>query len=392
MVHRTKQADKKVKVCFVALAYSYSLLTGKPPKKVVGPDVHQVILAKELKKHGFKISFVSYDEGGRGGEPVESINGIEVIKIHKDTHRLKILNIISGAFRVWNAMRKAKAHIYFRHGGMVGVVSLFCLIMNKKFVYHIGSDSVVTRELVTRNTIKLKQSKFNIGAFGSWLDIKLADAIIVQNKYQKKMLKKKFGKDGIMIKKPFPLTERGVHEKAKPPIVLWVGGLAEVKQPELFVKLARAIPEARFQIIGGCSSDNQELYNEIKEKSKRIPNFEFLGVIPFDKINEYFSRASILVNTSMFEAYPPYSAIQAWMYYTPVVSLGDNSNEVIRRYNMGFHSKTFNQLIEDVKTLLKNEALREEMGMNGRKYVEREHDIPHIVREYIELFNRVGES
>jgi glycosyltransferase involved in cell wall biosynthesis len=117
-------------------------------------------------------------------------------------------------------------------------------------------------------------------------------------------------------------------EKATPPIVLWVGAMAEVKQPELFVKLAEAIPEARFQMIGGHSG-NQELYDKIKETSKRISNFEFLGVIPFDKINEYFSRASISVNTSMFEAYPPYAAMQAWMNHTPVVSLGDNSDEII---------------------------------------------------------------
>ena len=386
MVNRTEQADKKVKICFVALAYSYSLLSGKPLKKVVGPDVHQVILAKELKKHGFKISFVSYDEGG--GEPVESINGIEVIKIHKDTHRLKILNIISGAFRVWNAMRKAKAHIYFRHGGIVGVVSLFCLIMKKKFVYHIGSDSVVNRELITRNTKEFNRSKFSIGTFGSWLDIKLADAIIVQNKYQRTMLKKKFGKDGIIIKKPFPLTERGVHEKAKPPIVLWVGGLAEVKQPELFVKLAEAIPEVKFQMIGG-HSNNQPLYYRIKESSKRISNFKYLGVIPFDEINEYFSRASILVNTSMFEAYPPYAAMQAWMNYTPVVSLGDNSDEIMCRYDMGFHSKTFEQMVEDVKSLVENEQLRKEMGENGRQYVESEHDITKIIEKYIEVFDHI---
>ena len=48
-------------------------------------------------------------------------------------------------------------------------------------------------------------------------------------------------------------------------------------------------------------------------------------------------------------------------------------------------------LVEDVKTLLKDKALREEMGMNGRAYIESEHDLTHIVREYIELFDRIGE-
>jgi glycosyltransferase involved in cell wall biosynthesis len=217
----------------------------------------------------------------------------------------------------------------------------------------------------------------------------LADVIIVQNEYQREMLKKNFGKKGLLIKTPFPLSERGMPEKANPSIVLWVGAMAEVKQPELFVKLAEAIPEAKFQMIGGHSS-NQELYNKIKECSKKISDLEFLGVIPFHEINDYFSRASILVNTSMFEGFP-HAFIQAWMNYAPVISLNSDPDGILCRYKIGFHSKTFNQLVEDVKILLNNEKLREEMGVNGRKYVEREHDLTHIVHEYIKLFNRIFE-
>ena len=384
---QTNQSNKSIEICFIALT-AYPLLSGGNNRNVLGPDVHQVILAKELIKHDFKITFITYDEGG---EPVEQINGIEVIKIHADAYHFRMLNIVLKVFRIWNAMRKAKALIYFHHGSAAGVGSLFCRLMKRKFVCHISSDAVVNKNLITSKIKEFSRSKFNIGTFGYWLDIKFADAIIVQNEYQREMLKENFGKDGVLIKKLFPLTKREMPEKAKPPIVLWVGAMAEVKQPELFVKLAEAMPEARFQMIGGHTG-NPELYGKIKESSERISNFEYLGVIPFDKINEYFSRASILVNTSMFEAYPPYAAMQAWMNYTPVVSLGDNSDGVICRYNMGFHSKTFDQLVEDVKILLKNEKLREEMGVNGRAYVEREHDITHIVSEYIELFDRVIRS
>ena len=387
VINKTKRIGENTKICFVALG-AYPLLAGKKPKNVTGPDVHQVILAKELIKRNFEITVVTYDEGG-GVTPVEHINGIEVIKIHGGVYRLRMLNVVSKVFRIWNAMRKANAHIYFHQGCATGVCSLFCRLMKKKFVYHIGSDALVNRELITRKIKEFSRSKFSLGAFGNWLEIKFADAVIVQNEYQRTMLKKNFGKDGFVIKMPFPLAEQGMPEKANPPIVLWVGAMAEVKQPELFVRLAEAIPEARFQMIGGHSG-NQEFYDRIKESSKRISNFEFLGVIPFDEVNEYFSRASILVNTSLFEGFP-HAFIQAWMHYVPVVSLNADPGEIICRYRMGFHSKTFDQLIEDVKTLLKNEALRDEMGVNGRKYVEREHYLTHIVREYIELFDRIGE-
>ena len=388
-MNKTEQMGA-TKICFVApgLTVIYSLLSSKNPKTMGGPDIHIFLLTKELIKHNFKLSIIVHDEGGA---PVEYIDGIEVIKIHKDAYRLKILNIVLELFRIWNAMRKAKAHIYVQRGGAPGTVSPFCRLTGRKFICSIASDALVHRELINRKIKEFSQSKFSLGAFGNWLDIKLADVIIVQNKYQKKMLKENYGREGVLIKKPFPLTERGMPEKAKPPIVLWVGAMAEVKQPELFVKLAEAIPEARFQMIGGPSG-NQEFYDKIKNTSKNILNFEFLGVIPFAEINEYFSRASILVNTSIFEAYPPHAFIQAWMNYTPVVSLHDNLDELVGKYKLGFHSKTLNQLIEDVKTLLKDEKLREKMGVNGRKYVESEHDITDIIREHIEVFNRVMRS
>ena len=135
-----------IKICFVAPG-AYPLLAGKNTKNVLGPDVHQVILAKELLKHDFKITFITYDEGET---PAEYINNIEVIKVHEDTYCLRILNIALKVFRIWNAMRKANAHIYFHHGGVVGADSLFCRLMKKNFVYHIGSDALVNRELITR--------------------------------------------------------------------------------------------------------------------------------------------------------------------------------------------------------------------------------------------------
>jgi hypothetical protein len=46
-------------------------------------------------------------------------------------------------------------------------------------------------------------------------------------------------------------------------------------------------------------------------------------------------------------------------------------------------------MVEDVKLLLDDKMLREEMGMNGRKYVEREHDLGKILTDYEKLFHKL---
>ena len=159
------------------------------------------------------------------------------------------------------------------------------------------------------------------------------------------------------------------------------------KQVELFFRLASLIPEVKFQTIGGVVDRNY--YDEIKRISQDVPNLEFLGSIPFHEINQYFKQAVILVNTSRFEGFP-HAFIQAWMSYTPVVSLNSDPDEIICRYSLGFHSKTFDQLVEDVKTLLGNEQLRRQMGENGRQYVEENHDINYIIKQHIEVLNRLA--
>lgn len=364
--------EKSIKLCIISLG-AYPLLAGKSTKNIIGPDVHQAILAKEFFRQGFKVSVVCY---GDKYPLTEYIDGIEIIKIKENNCRPRAINITLKVLQIWNAMRKSNAHIYFHAGGVIGISSIFCKLAGSIYVYGIASDALVNRKIITKRIREFNQSKLSLRALGNWLDIMLADAVIVQSTYQMKMLKKNYGKESVLIKMPFPL--RGNPEKVKPPIALWVGSMAEVKQPEIFLELAARIPEGRFQMIGGYSG-SPKLYDRIRDESKKISNLEFFGVVPFNEIDDYFSQASILINTSMFEGFPN-AFIQAWMHYLPVISLNADPDEVICRKNLGFHSKTVEKMVEDLKILLDNQKLREEMGKNARKHAEKEHNAELIIK------------
>lgn len=140
-------------------------------------------------------------------------------------------------------------------------------------------------------------------------------------------------------------------------------------------------------MVGGSGS-NRRFYDGIKREAGKIPNLEFTGFVPYPEINNYFNSASILVNTSNVEGFSN-TFLQAWAGYTPVVSLNVDPDEIICKHKLGFHSGTFEQMIIDVKTLLKDKGLREEMGMNGRQYVKKEHDLGKIVEKYTEIFGKI---
>jgi len=371
-----------IRLCFLALG-AYPLLVGESPKNIIGPDVHQVILGKELKNHNFNVSFIVYSDKESN---IERIDGMTIIKVNlPDKLAFEKFAKVRG---IWQAMKIANSDLYFHTGGIPGLASLFCKLNRKKFIYEIASDAMVDRKVITMKNRQFNKSMLNLENIFSYIDLKYSTSIIVQSERQKKLLMNNFRRNGEVIKMIFPFPQNYKINKPDPKKVLWVGSMSEVKQPLLFLELAKVFPEYKFQMIGGDSGDHN-LYEYIKSSSKFLPNVNFLGVVPFHEISQYFNDATVLVNTSMFEGFPN-AFIQAWMHAVPVISLNANPDNLLTTNNLGCHSKTFNRLIIDLKELLEDEKLRKELGINGRNYVEIEHNFNNIIRKYIDLFSLYG--
>lgn len=370
------------KICFVAPG-AYQLLSGKEITRIVGPDLHQVLLAKELILKGLHVSIITYCQYNCS---TEYIDNIEVLKIKLPKIHCPFLSIFIKSFYFWKAMKKADADIYYIRGGVPGIISLFSKIIRKKVIYSIASDAWVDKSIITENIQGFSKSILNIGILGNWLDITLANVVIVQTEYQKKLLAKNFKKNGVLIRTPFHITNifNSKFERSHPPIITWIGSLTDVKKPEIFIEIAKKLPNYHFQLIGGYIGTNKK-YSTLLRDAIKLSNFEYIGVVPFDKIEKYLKKSDILTNTSLFEGYP-HAFIQAWNYQIPVVSLNVNPDEIITKYNLGFCSLTVEQMIKDIETILTDEVLHAKLGMNGKNYVIRKHDFNKILPLYLELF------
>jgi len=368
--------DNPIRVCFVDLG-AYPLLTKKDMGFVGGSSVQQVLLANEITKHKFNVSFITYGDGKEHNEFIGHINIVKTYQI-EDIPKMSILKKV---WNIWRALAEVNADIYFHESGTSGVVSLYCYLTRKRFVRYISSDAEVNRDML--------KYLGGIGRLGNWLDIKLADAVIAQSVNQQKMLKDNFGRDSYIIKNAFPFSDRQKSpKKNNPPVVLWVSTIRTIKQPELFLELAKEIPDANFQIIGGAEINNTTIYDSIRDKSDNISNLHFVGFVPFHEIDQYFEAASVFVNTSKYEGFPN-AFIQAWIHSIPTITLNADPDGLIYENKMGFYSKTFEQMVEDVKLLSEDRQLREEMGTNGRRYVEANHNVANIVGQYIDVFKRI---
>ena len=243
----------------------------------------------------------------------------------------------------------------------------------------------MSSDLKIKSVVDLKNIPYRFG-------VKYCNNVICQTLRQRDLLRQTIGRDGIVIKNLYQPPNRRHKQKDTSMLkVIWVGRTDRGKRPELFLKLAKNLPEFRFWMIGpkaGPSNAAYKYYCKIKEEASKIKNLDFIGFVPHDKIDKYYAESSLFINTSPSEGFPN-TFLEAWGNYIPIVTLGFDPDEIICRYRLGIHSKTFNQMVEDVKTLLKNEKLRIEMGMNSWRYVRKEHDIKKIVKEFEKVIDQL---
>jgi len=377
-----KLEKQKIKICFVSLN-SYPLLkdnVGENYRYVGGAEIQQLQIAKELKKRGYEISFITYGEKNNEVQS-RNANGIDILPAY-NRNQIENISFFRKIFHIWRKMKEIDADIYYHRAGSTGIIGFFCRLNKKKVIIHLASDADVTGEMIiNKNTVIALLNKI-----GNWLDIRLSDIIISQSHFQKSKLKERFNLNSTIIKNSLDISLQS-SKKSFGEYLLWVGTIRSVKQPELFLKIAEYLPENNFLMIGG-EGESLELFKKIKNAAEKIRNVEFKGFVPPQKIYSYYQKATMLINTSKTEGFPNIF-LEAWSCSIPVVSLNVDPDGIISKNKLGFHSKTFNQMLDNIKTLLKEKKLVMQMGENGRKYVEENHDIKKIVDQYEELIENL---
>lgn len=363
---------RPVRICFLSLP-AYPTIAQLNLGYAGGAEIEQVALAKELVNHGYDVCLITYLTGDN---PITKIEGIRIIQTY-DRNQSSKLSSFQKYTCLLSALKKANSDIYFHESGAVGVLPLYCRLFQSKYVYRIPSDTTVQLGSI-QGDLSFGPKLMNL------MELKSANILLAQNNFQKRILKERFDIDSVLIRNGLFINPV-CNKKPNPPVVLWVGSISSIKRPELFLKLAKSIPWAHFEMIGGRGFPNY-LYDEIELASSKLPNLKFKGFVPHSKIYKSYQNASILVNTSKMEGFPN-TFLEAWMYNTPVVSLNVDPDGLIKNENLGLFSGNYKQMISDIESLLTDESYRLSMGHNCRKYVEKEHNIKKILKKYLEIFS-----
>jgi glycosyltransferase involved in cell wall biosynthesis len=272
--------------------------------------------------------------------------------------------------------------IYVRSGvAWAGTAARYAKQNGCRSVWHVASSADViprpVRSLLIRPLEIIEERAIEYA-------IKHSTHVVAQAQFQADLLMGHYGRlaEVIMNKQPEPTED---IDKNGPFTIIWVANIKPLKQPEMFIRLAREFAgnaEVRFVIIGRPSRGK---YQEgLDAEMADLANLTYLREQPIEEVNRILARAHVFVNTSTYEGLPN-TFVQSWMREVPVVSMLLDPDNLLTTRRIGFFSGSFARMVRDVRTLVENPALRDEMGRRAREYALGHHSLKKNMGRLLDL-------
>ena len=368
-------------VCFVAPSTWPTLSRDVPAAAAGCAEVQQSLIARALVRHGYRVSMICADHGQ---PPRVDVDGITVIRCPRAGAGLPGLRFFHPWMTgLWSALRSADADVYYQRtsGALTGLVALFARTHRRRFVYAAAHDL----DLARNDTWRLFQRR------AGWRDrqlfmagLRLADAVVVQHAAQAADCKRYYRRASIVVPSCY---ERPLDAHAdRGGVVLWVSTLRPWKRPELFVELARRMPDLRFRMVGGPGNEPgaADLFARLREESAGVPNLEFVGFVPHARIEPHFNEARVFVNTSETEGFPN-TFLQAWARGIPTVSFC-STGSVADGQPVGVVARDIDEMAFSVAQLMRDDRQWRLAGERAQRCAQQSHSVDAAVQAYARVF------
>lgn len=360
-------------ICFIA-PNAFPLLADDADIELVGgAELQQVIVARELVRLGYPVSMICLNFGQRDRCEVD---GIIVHRAFRPAEGLPVLRFIWPRLTsIWRCLKTVDADIYYQRAAsmMTGVMAAFCRLHGKKSIFAVAGDPM----------IRFSRDKW-IYEYG----IRHVDRVFVQNSEQERFVRQHFGRDSILIPNCYEAAR--IRTSVPRKFVLWVSTIRQLKRPDLFLDVAQALPGYQFTMVGGMAADEAPLYEETRARAEKLENVDFVGFVPYAKVNQYFDNAILFVNTSDSEGFPN-TFLQSWARGVPTVSFVDSGARV-NGEPIGRVVDSIDDMRAAVGDLLERHTERTRLGAECKIYVERNHGTDRILGLYQDAFRRILEE
>lgn len=328
-----------------------------------GAQLQMTLLARQLASRGWRVAHIVF--------PI--VDPVEIDEPHLTIHSRDPyhgkdpgLNRLKEAAAIWRALRAVDARTYVVRASAVNVTAVaeFCRLHRRGMVFSTANDFDLARRPVHGS--RLKHAVYLHG-------VRTADVVVVQSSHQLDLARDLVRRDQRLELIP-SFAEPVQAQVDDPDVFLWVSRVNDYKRPLEFVRLARALPEARFVMITAEDIDNSDLLLEqIGRAARECDNFEAVGPLRREEVLAYLERTVAIVSTSRFEGMPNVF-LEAWARSVPALSLSFDPDGLIAERELGIAAEdSWDRFVQGASSLLSDPELRTGLGQNARRYVEERH-------------------
>lgn len=359
-------------------------ITAHFPKgnSIGGAEIQCLLLAKYLARRKHQTKYLALKES----HDISQEQGIESEGLMGDRG-----GIMSPLMRFHAILKKERPNIcYIRSFDYLFILSFICRLAGVKVVFntsHINNCTPYQKIEFSLNLrrliISLKEAILHYLSFKALKKINL----LTINKLHAKILRQKYNINARPIYNSMEDNYIGDIDKKKKNIV-WVNNIKPRKNPESFIKLAGEFKNSDWNFIMIGEIQGREYLEKLKSAELKNSRLRYLGPKTIKEVDEILAESQIMVNTCEPEGFGN-NFIQAWLSECPTITLKFDPDDIIKTNKIGFHSKTFEQMVKDLNYLMANEDARIEMGKRAREYALREHNIEKNALKYEDYFNKI---
>lgn len=353
-----------VRVCIVS-PYSYYFFSEGKKGRVGGAELDLFLVGKHLSNlNDFQVSFMVADFGQ---EKVETYGKIKIFR--SMLLKRNLWRFLSEPIKFLMTLKAIEADVYICSTASpeVGIISLFCRVFGKKFIYRTAHDMDCNGDYANKHPFLGKMYEYGLLH---------ANAVFTSVRNHEDILRKNYGdKIKNLIFVPYGLEmSDAIHDNEKE-YILWVARGERWKNPYLFLDLAESFPLEKFVMIMPKKAEESEFFEEVREKALRLSNLSFIDGIPFEKIQPYFDKAKMFVNTTGYEGFT-FTLLQSGMGGTPVLYYNVNPDGIIQDHELGYWANgDMTRMKEYFEKLAGDREDWKQKSVNIRNYIFEKHNI-----------------
>lgn len=353
-------------ICFVSMEAYPNLRPGIAPE-AGGAGFQVVEMARELRARGTPVCFVAGDYGQGFHEVIE---GFHVYRANRVAYDRSLVRGIANLWRLFRAMRAARSRHYVLRSTrfLAFFVMVYARLLGAKYTF-----MVANLPHCLRNELEDLPGLFR---HLYMISLKFADHITVQSREQRELFRQNFGIAPDLLPNGIQVPPLASPADSSFDFV-WVASFKRQKRADKLIEIARRLPHRRFLVAGGPGPD-VEYSSHLMESLQGLPNVEFRGFVPPDRVGEIYRQGRIFLNTSDWEGFPN-GFLYAWSRGIPACSLLVDPDRVLSGLGLGLVEPDTTALAGAMDRLLDDRARYDVMAAACYDHVSRHHSLTATV-------------